>query len=178
MGHAPNDAMTRPARASSKQADVLIRRARSDDVPAIIRLDEAVTSLAKPDYWADVFERYGERRLHERFFLVAEVGAAAEERRIVGLVVGEIRAWEFGSEPCGWIFAFSVDPNTRLRGVGTDLFLAIAEEFRRAGIDTMRTMVARDNALHMTFFRSEGMMAGPYIQLETKIDSAEGPRQP
>jgi hypothetical protein len=31
-------------------------------------------------------------------------------------------------------------------------------------------MVARDNHLHMTFFRSEGMMAGPYIQLEKDLD--------
>ena len=30
---------------------------------------------------------------------------------------------------------------------------------------TMRTMVARDNTLHMMFFRSEGMMAGRYLQL-------------
>jgi hypothetical protein len=34
----------------------------------------------------------------------------------------------------------------------------------------MRTMVARDNRLHLMFFRGEGMMAGPYIQLEKDID--------
>jgi hypothetical protein len=31
-------------------------------------------------------------------------------------------------------------------------------------------MVARDNRLHLLFFRSEGMMAGPYIQLEKELD--------
>ena len=34
----------------------------------------------------------------------------------------------------------------------------------------MRTMVARDNRLHLLFFRGEGMMAGPYIQLEKELD--------
>jgi hypothetical protein len=33
----------------------------------------------------------------------------------------------------------------------------------------MRTMVARDNRLHSLFFRGEGMMAGPYIQLEKDL---------
>ena len=68
------------------------------------------------------------------------------------------------------MFAFSVEPEARLKGVGTSLFDAIAAEFKHAGVDRMRTMVARDNHLHMTFFRSEGMMAGPYIQLEKDLD--------
>jgi hypothetical protein len=31
-------------------------------------------------------------------------------------------------------------------------------------------MVARDDLLPLRFFRSEGMMAGPYIQLEMDLD--------
>jgi hypothetical protein len=34
----------------------------------------------------------------------------------------------------------------------------------------MRTMVARDGRLPLLFFRSEGMIAGPYIQLEKDLD--------
>jgi hypothetical protein len=37
-------------------------------------------------------------------------------------------------------------------------------------MQTMRTMVPRQNQLHMAFFRSEGMVAGPYIQLEMELD--------
>jgi hypothetical protein len=47
---------------------------------------------------------------------------------------------------------------------------AISAEFKKAGISKMRTMVARDDRLPMLFFRSEGMMAGPYIQLEKDLD--------
>jgi hypothetical protein len=39
----------------------------------------------------------------------------------------------------------------------------------------MRTMVARDNRLHLLFFRSQGMMAGPYIQLEKEVDDDAAP---
>jgi hypothetical protein len=47
---------------------------------------------------------------------------------------------------------------------------AIVAEFRQAGVDKMRTMVARNDLLPLRFFRSEGMMAGPYIQLEMDLE--------
>ena len=152
------------ARAAKGNGRIRVRRVRAADVAAIVALDAGVTRLAKPGYWNDVFRRYGRTRLHERFFLVAEDG-----QRVLGFIIGEVRAWEFGSAPCGWIFALSVDPNARLRGVGRIMFEAITNEFRQAGITKMRTVVARTDRLPMLFFRSEGMMAGPYIQLEKEV---------
>ena len=89
---------------------------------------------------------------------------------LLGFVVGEVRAWEFGSAPCGWVLALSVEPRARLHGIGRALLDVLAEEFRAAGMTKMRTMVARDNRLHLLFFRSAGMMAGPYLQLEKELD--------
>ena len=149
---------------------LVVRRVRQADMPHIIALDARVTGLAKPDYWRDVFERYGRRRLDERMFLVAEPVDARERMPLLGFVVGEVRAWEFGSAPCGWVFALSVEPRVRLRGTGRALLEALSSEFSKAGVTKMRTMVARDNHLHHLFFRSEGMMAGPYIQLEKDLD--------
>jgi ribosomal protein S18 acetylase RimI-like enzyme len=147
-----------------------VRRARADDIPSVVSLDERVTGLAKPGYWQDVFERYGKRRPHERMFLVAQQPGADRPVPLLGFVVGEMRAWEFGSTPCGWVLALSVEPRARLRGIGRVLLDALAEEFRAAGMTKMRTMVARDNRLHLLFFRSAGMMAGPYLQLEKDLD--------
>jgi ribosomal protein S18 acetylase RimI-like enzyme len=148
----------------------LVRRVQATDIPRVIALDERVTGLAKPDYWHDVFERYGKRRLNERMFLVAEPSSAEALAPILGFIVGEVRAWEFGSTPCGWVVALSVEPRARLRGAGQALLEALSIEFKKAGVSKMRTMVARDNRLHLLFFRSEGMMAGPYIQLERELD--------
>lgn len=149
---------------------VAIRRVREGDLAHIVALDARVTELAKPDYWRDIFERYAMRRAEERFFLVAETSGEGGASAVVGFIVGEVRAWEFGSRPCGWVFAFSVEPDMRLHGVGERLFSAISSEFRSRDITTMRTMVARKNNLLMAFFRSEGMVAGPYIQLEMSLD--------
>ncbi len=148
-----------------------VRRIRAADVPDVVALDARTTGLAKPDYWQDVFRRYGERRTKEYFFLVAETSPADDrEGRMVGFIVGEIRAWEFGSAPCGWVWALSVDPDTRQQGVGEAMFQALCAEFKRAGVTKIRTMVARDNALPHSFFRGQGMMAGPYLQLEKELE--------
>lgn len=146
-----------------------IRRVRPADMPRVIALDKLVTGLAKPRYWQDVFEQYGRRRPRERFFLVAEPLEGGAETKFLGFIIGEVRAWEFGSSPCGWIFALSVKPDGRLHGVGEALFNAIAAEFKRVGLTKVRTMVARDNRLPMMFFRGQEMVAGPYIQLEKDL---------
>ena len=142
---------------------VAVRAAETDDVAAVGRLDERITGRAKPDYWRDTFARYGGRP--DRYFLVAE-----EDGGISGFIIGEVRAWEFGSPPCGWIFAIGVDPDHRLRKVGSRLFETACRRMRESGVKTVRTMLARDDGLNMAFFRSHGMMAGSFIQLEMPLD--------
>jgi ribosomal protein S18 acetylase RimI-like enzyme len=145
-----------------------IRRVKTADMPNVVALDKRVTGLEKSEYWQDIFAIYG-KRLPRRFFLVAE-RTGGQGAPILGFIIGEVRAWEFGSAPCGWVFGLAVDPDARLAGVGRAMLEAMAEEFRQAGVDKMRTMVARDDLLTLRFFRGEGMMAGPYIQLEMDID--------
>lgn len=149
---------------------IRVRRVQAADISDVIALDAKVTDLSKPEYWNDIYRRYGRRRTSERFFLVAEVKTTRSDRHVVGFIIGEVRAWEFGSAPCGWVFALSVEPESRLRGVGSAMLKAISKEFKMAGVGKMRTMVARNSRLPLVFFRSEGMMAGPYIQLEKDLD--------
>jgi len=111
------------------------------------------------------FRRYGSGEDGERHFLVARAHG-----RVVGFVIGEVRDWEFGSPPCGWVFAIDVDPQARLGGIGTRLLEAISERFRRVGVRKLRTMLARDNTLILSFFRSQGMMAGPLVSLEMDLE--------
>ena len=161
--------MDASARSREDKLPLKVRPVKAADVPRVAALDERVTGLAKPDYWGELFGRYGKRRTRGRFFLVAEPHGA-EGSSILGFIIGEVRAWEFGSAPCGWVFGLAVDPDARVRGIGEALFAAISSEFKKAGVSKMRTMVARDELLPMGFFRAEGMMAGPYIQLEKELD--------
>jgi L-amino acid N-acyltransferase YncA len=153
------------AAAKNSNADALvIRPVRQGDLDAVIAIDATVTGLAKRKYWLSVFRRYGGGGRSPQQFLVA-----LAQGRVIGFVIGEVRDWEFGSPPCGWVFAIDVDPQQRLKGVGTQLLAAISAGFRRAGVRTLRTMLARDNTLMLSFFRSQGLMAGPLMSLETEI---------
>jgi len=160
----------RPTALASLKLPIHIRRAQAADIPAVIALDERVTGLNKRDYWEDSFKRYAQSRRADGFFLVAEALDRKAGQPILGFIIGEVRAWEFGSAPCGWVFALSVEPELRLQGVGEALFETISAEFKKSGVRKMRTMVAHDNRLHLMFFRGSGMMAGPYIQLEKDIE--------
>jgi GNAT superfamily N-acetyltransferase len=143
---------------------LVIRPVQRGDLDQVIAIDATVTGLEKRKYWASVFRRYGAGGHGEQQFLVA-----LAQGRVVGFVIGEVRDWEFGSPPCGWVFAIDVDPQARLAGVGTRLLEAISTGFRRAGVRKLRTMLARDNTLILSFFRSQGLMAGPLISLEIDL---------
>lgn len=145
---------------------VRVRQARMADLSSIIALDQDNTGTAKPDYWRKLFRHYSAD--HDgRAFLVAETWP---DRRFLGFIIGEVRAWEFNSPPCGWIFALGVTPGARLQHVATRMFEAIGGFFRDAGVTTVRTMIARDDKLVMSFFRSQCMRAGPFIELEMDLD--------
>jgi len=143
--------------------DLLIRRAEETDLPAIMTFDERSNKGANPRYWQEMFARYGSDKF-KQLFLVCEM-----DNEIVGFIIGEIRDWEFGSDPCGWVFALGVRPDIRQSGVATQLYAAICHFFEQAGITTVRTMLARQDIDSLSFFRSQGMMAGPYVQLENDL---------
>jgi GNAT superfamily N-acetyltransferase len=158
---------------SGNDITIRVRPAVPHDTDAIVAIDARVTGVEKIAYWHDLLDRYLGRRTEDRFVLVAEGRQGADVHPVVGFVIGEVRAWEFGSEPCGWVFAVSVEPDWRLAGVGTQLLKAIETRFRAAGVVTMRTILSRKNHLLMSFFRSHGMTAGPYIELEKAILDGE-----
>jgi GNAT superfamily N-acetyltransferase len=133
------------------------------DIPQIIEIDSEITKIAKPELWYSYYAPAA--RSQPRWFLVAH-----EDARVVGYILGEVRAWEFGSPPCGWIFAIGVSPDQRIGGIGTRLLDAMIERFRPTGVKTIRTMLHIDENVLMSFFRSQGLAAGPFIQLEASID--------
>ena len=143
---------------------MLIREAKADDLGAIIKIDEQISGIEKSAYWHDAYTEY-QRHPDSRFFLVAE-----QEHEVMGFIMGEIRAWEFGSEPCGWVFAIGIKQEIVLSGVGSRLLDKLCDCFKRKGVAKVRTMTAKQANELLSFFRSQGMMAGPYLQLEKDLN--------
>lgn len=144
---------------------ISIRNAIASDLEAVVSLDELDPAGEKSAYWSGVFDHYVNRDKKDRLFLVAE-----SKNRVVGFIIGEVRAWEFGSPPCGWVFALSVAPDAREMGVGRRMFDEISSRLKQSGVSMVRTMVDLDNKLTLSFFRSLGLRTGRYIELEKQLD--------
>ncbi len=137
------------------------------DLDAVVALDAANSGAAKPDYWRGILDRFTERdRRNPRYFLVSKSADGA----LLGFIVGEIRAWEFGSPPCGWVLALNVTADHREKGIGTKLLDALCVQMKEDGVTTIRTMVRANDKVNLSFFRGEGLAAGPYIELERQLD--------
>jgi len=144
---------------------VTVRAVRRADLDEVIAIDATVTGIEKRSYWQRVYRRYGvSARGEQRWFLVA-----LAEGRVAGFLIGEVRDWEFGSPPCGWVFAIDIDPQVRQAGIGTRLLSALSTSLRRTGVRKLRTLLSRENTLILSFFRSQGMTAAPMIPLEMDI---------
>jgi ribosomal protein S18 acetylase RimI-like enzyme len=154
-----------PAQLLAPQPTALsIRTVRGDDMKAVIELDALVTGIKKRDYWNSLYLRHEKTPAIGQHFLVATAGT-----KVVGFVIGEVRDWEFGSPPCGWVLAIDVCPQARLLGAATQLLQALCQGFRRARVTKVRTLLARENTLILSFFRSQGMMISPFIPLEMDL---------
>lgn len=163
MGRADRYGKKAPA-VEPARPDIGIRAAEAADLPGIAALDERITGVAKIVYWQWALAHYAAGP-PERIFLIAE----APDGALAGFVIGEVRAWEFGAPPAGWVFAIQVDQSLRLARVGTRLFEALCARFRAAGVDRVRTLVDRRDHLILSFFRSQGMTAGPSLQLDLEL---------
>jgi ribosomal protein S18 acetylase RimI-like enzyme len=137
---------------------VAIRPAQVSDLAAISALDARLTGTPKPDYWRA-------RLAPGLHFLVAETDKGA----FAGFIAGEVRAWEFGQPAAGWVFAIQIDPRIRQRGIGSALFDALIARFKAAGVTRVRTLVDRKDHLILSFFRAQGMVAGPSLQLDKDL---------
>ena len=134
------------------------------DLPAVIAIDLDISGIEKPEYWYGLYS--AKQTDSHSPFLVAKVND-----EVVGYVVGSFRAWEFGSPRCGWVHAIGVNKESRKLGVATLLFNELASELKAVGATTIRTMIHIDNHLLMSFFRFQGMAAGPFIELEMSTDA-------
>ena len=89
---------------------MLIRDVTLDDIDGVISIDTQISGSGKPDYWREIITAYIQDK-ENRYFLVA-----VKDHQVVGFIMGEVRAWEFGSADCGWVFTIGIHPDTRLDG--------------------------------------------------------------
>lgn len=128
--------------------DIAIRNLDELAVEGIATLDEVISGRYRPEIW-DQRAMYYLRRDPEGSFVAEAAG------RIVGFMLGEVRAGEFGvEEPIGWIETLGVDPEFRGRAVGRRLAAAVLARFRNQGVTTVRTLINDDMPEVLAFFEA------------------------
>lgn len=146
----------------AERPSLVVADADASDLAEIIDLDEKVAGYSRADFWRDLFrQKVAGSTL---FVLVARSSGV-----LVGYALGEIRSWPVRTPICGWLYAIGVEKNHRLQMVATALMTELISRFRRNGVETVRTVIDVDDQLLMSFLRSYGMSAGPFVELEMTI---------
>jgi len=105
------------------------------DIGGIVRIDEQITGIYRPEFWEQRVGYYL-RRDPESSQVTSVDG------KLVGFMLGDVRVGEFGQEePSGWIERFGIDPAHRGRDFGKQMFEAILTHFRECGATSVRTLV-------------------------------------
>ncbi len=144
-----------------------IRDAEIGDVEAIADLDVKHGGERKPEYWQQIVSSFSSNGAEK----IALLAVADDDATLLGFLFGEIRAWEFGSERCAWIFSVAVDPRATRNGIAGQILAEARQRFRNFDVELMRTMVRRDDVPMASFFRSNGFVAGPYAEMECALGS-------
>ncbi len=144
-------------------ADVRIRALDELDLNGIVRIDEKITGIYRPDIWEQRVMFYTRR--DPGASQVAESGG-----KVVGFMLGDCRAGEFGlEEPSGWIERFGIDPDHRGKDLGRRMFDAICAHFKAEGATSVRTLVDRTDEPVAGFLKAIGFGDSPLAALERKL---------
>jgi ribosomal protein S18 acetylase RimI-like enzyme len=133
------------------------------DIESIVRIDEKISGRYQPDLWEGRIMYYTRR--DPGASQVAEV-----DGRVVGFMLGDLRAGEFGlEEPSGWIERFGIDPAYRGRDLGKRMFDAIVTHFRTEGATSVRTLVDTREAGVAGFLQALGFQPARLQALEIPL---------
>ncbi len=145
--------------------ELSVRTLALSDLADVVALDAQLTgqaSASKESYFEGVFERFLREKSCIGLAVVGETG-------LEGYLFGEVRAFEFGSDECGWISALGVRPDTTRKGRASALLEESRSRFRALGVNALRTMVSRTDVPMLSLFRRQGFWGGPFVQLELNI---------
>jgi ribosomal protein S18 acetylase RimI-like enzyme len=148
---------------NAERTEVMVSDASPADLAEIIGLDARITGFARAEFWNDLFRQ---KATSETLWILV----ARSSGKIVGYALGEVRSWPVRAPTCGWLYAIGVEKDFRLQKAATILMMELISRFKKSGVAAVRTVIDVDDHLLMSFLRSFGMTAGPFVELEMTID--------
>ena len=143
---------------------VKVRQLTEADVPAIERIEKAITRSARTGpLGKQVREQL--KRGYAEACLAAEVDGT-----FAGFIIGDVRPWEFGEDrDVGWLKTVGVDPAFQGHGVGKALGDALLKHFKDRGVALVRTLVEWHAGDMIAYLKSIGFDRSDLIPLEKRL---------
>jgi len=145
---------------------VTVRRMRTQDAEAVLRINEKITGTPHEAQWeSKIIDHLSGNPLG---CLVAEAGG-----KVVGFIFGDIRGWEFAIPKSGWIEIVGVDPEYQGKGVARALIEKLHVYFRNHNVARVMTMVNWNDGGLVSFFRTLGFERSEFIILDKEVSHGE-----
>ncbi|HPU29939.1 MAG TPA: GNAT family N-acetyltransferase [Syntrophorhabdaceae bacterium] len=148
------------------EVKINIRFLRADDFDAIVKIDNKVLGLYRPEYYKLKFEKLVQSKDYVPTSLVAET----ENGMVVGFIMGELYIGEFGiSQEKATLDTIGVDPDYQRRGIGKLLINEYLAHLKKLGVEKVNTLVDWDDAKLIHFFSANKFSPSKVINLERTL---------
>lgn len=148
------------------EGSIKIRLMKASDFDAVVRIDERVLKVARPDYYKMKFDKL----VHSKDYVPTSLVAEKEDGTVVGFVMGEVYIGEYGiSRERATLDTIGVDPDNQQKGIGERLISEFMDHLRRLGVEKVNTLVDWDDSRLIRFFSENHFSPSKTINLERTL---------
>ncbi|MBN1848822.1 MAG: GNAT family N-acetyltransferase [Deltaproteobacteria bacterium] len=145
---------------------IKIRLMESGDYDAVLKIDEKVLKISRPEYYKMKFEKL----FQTRDYLPASLVAETEDGTVVGFVMGELYMGEYGIfQERATLDTIGVDPAFQHKGIGKQLMNEFMDHLKRAGVQKVNTLIKWNDPALVPFFSANQFGPSRTINLERDL---------
>jgi predicted N-acetyltransferase YhbS len=150
------------------KSSVKTRLMKAGDFDAIVRIDEKVLKVSRPEYYKQKFDKLVQSKDYVPTSLVAE----EQDGTVVGFVMGELFIGEYGIfQERATLDTIGVDPDYQHKGVGELLMTEFMDHLRTLGVEKINTLVDWNDSQLIHFFSANQFRPSATINLERNLKS-------
>lgn len=148
------------------ESTINTRLMKADDFDAIVKIDERVLKVRRPEYYKMKFEKLVQSKDYVPTSLVAE----KDDGTVVGFVMGELYIGEYGiSQERATLDTIGVDPDYQQKGIGERLIVEFMDHLKTLGVQKVNTLVDWNDAALIRFFSVNHFSPSKTINLERTL---------
>ena len=139
-----------------------IRLMNPDDFDSVVRIDEKVRKVPRPEYYKNKFEKLVQSKDNVPISLVAE----KEDGTMLGFIMGELYIGQYGiSQEKATLDTIVVDPDFQNKGVGEQLINEFVNHLKNLGVENINTLVDWNDSKMIHFFSANKFTLSMVINL-------------